>query len=115
MQRRKELWGGYGFGKIYISGVKLSMGTYKIKPKEVKEMKKVLWVALCLFILTGCGGYWQVVDPTTKEVYYTKKVKKERGGAVKFTDAKTGNQITLQNSEVMEVSKDQFREAVGPK
>jgi hypothetical protein len=34
---------------------------------------------------------------------------------VEFIDAKTGKQITLQNSEVMEVSKDQFRAGVGPK
>ncbi|RPJ37764.1 MAG: hypothetical protein EHM27_12190 [Deltaproteobacteria bacterium] len=78
-------------------------------------MKRVLWGVLCLFILTGCGGYWQVVDPTTKDVYYTKNVKKEKRGAVRFIDAKTGVLIILQNSEVIEVSKDQFRKAVGPK
>ncbi len=78
-------------------------------------MKKVLWGILWLFILTGCGGYWQVVDPTTKNVYYTEEVKQIKGGAVKFTDAKTGKEITLQNSEVMEVNKDTFRAAVGPK
>ncbi len=78
-------------------------------------MKKVLLGVLCLFILTGCGGYWQVVDPMTKNIYYTEEVKHIKGGAVKFTDAKTGKEITLQNSEVMEVSKDQFRAGVGPK
>ena len=78
-------------------------------------MKKTLCGVLLLLVLAGCGGYWQVVDPTTKNVYYTDEVKKSKAGAVEFTDAKTGKQITLQNSEVMEVSKDQFREAVGPK
>lgn len=79
-------------------------------------MAKALLGVLCFFFLAGCGGYWQVVDPASKNVYYTEKVKKvKEGGAVEFTDAKTGKQVTLQNSEVMEVSKDQFREAVGPK
>lgn len=79
-------------------------------------MKKAILGILSLFVLTGCGGYWQVVDPASKNVYYTEKVKKvKEGGAVEFTDAKTGKQVTLQNSEVMEVSKDQFREGVGLK
>ena len=78
-------------------------------------MNKLIWGSLCLFVLTACGGYWQVVDPTTKNMYYTEDVNRIKGGAVQFIDAKTGKQITLQNSEVMEVSKDQFRQAVGPK
>ncbi len=78
-------------------------------------MKKALLGIVCLFGLAGCGGYWQVVDPATKNVYYTEDVKRIKGGAVQFVDGKTGKQITLQNSEVMEVSKDQFREGVGPK
>ncbi len=78
-------------------------------------MKRVLWGGLALFLLAGCGGYWQVVDPTTKNVYYTEEVKRGKEGAVQFTDAKTGKQVTLQNSEVMQVSKDEFKAAVGPK
>ena len=71
---------------------------------------------ISLFVRPGCvWGYWQVVDPTTKNMYYTEDVKRIKGGAAQFIDAKTGKQITLQNSEVMEVSKDQFREGVGPK
>ncbi len=79
-------------------------------------MKKAILVAiLCLFVLAGCGGkYYKVTDPTTKTDYYTQDVDK-KGSAVTFTDAKTGKQITVQNSEIMEVSKDTFREAVGPK
>ncbi len=64
-------------------------------------------------MLTGCGGYWQVIDLTTKDVYYTQKVKKEKAGAVRFIDAKTGVLIILQNSEVVKLSRDQFKKAVG--
>ena len=78
-------------------------------------MKRVLLGVLCLFILTGCGGYWQVIDPNTKDVYYAEKVKKEKGGTVRFIDAKTGVLTILQKSEVIEISRDQFRNAVEPK
>jgi len=79
-------------------------------------MKKlVLLGVLCLFVLAGCGGYWMVTDPTTKNVYYTEEVKESKSGAVKFIDAKTGNEVTLQNTEVKEVTKDEFKAAVGKK
>ncbi len=78
-------------------------------------MKRIFWAICSLFLLAGCGGYWQVVDPASKTTYYTKEVKKTPGGAVQFTDAKTGKEVTLQNSEVLEVSKDEFKAGVGPK
>jgi hypothetical protein len=79
-------------------------------------MKKMLLLGvLCLFVLVGCGGYLMVVDPTTKNVYYTEEVKESKGGAIKFTDAKTGNEVTIQNSEIKEVTKDEFKAGVGKK
>ena len=69
-----------------------------------------------MFVLAGCGGYWMVTDPTTKNVYYTEEVKQSKSsGAVKFIDSKTGTQVSLQNSEVMEITADQFKAAVGKK
>ena len=57
-----------------------------------------------------------VTDPSTKNVYYTEKVEQSlSSGAVKFIDAKTGTAINLQNSEVKEVTKDEFNAAVGKK
>ena len=70
---------------------------------------------LCLFVLAGCGGYWMVVDPITKNVYYTEEVKESKSGAVKFIDAKTGKDVTLQKSEVKEVTKDEFKAGVEKK
>jgi Cu/Ag efflux protein CusF len=79
-------------------------------------MKKILGVVFCLFFLAGCGGYWQVVDPTTKNTYYTEEVKESKStGAVKFIDAKTGKEVTLQNSEVKEISKEEFQAGAGKK
>ena len=81
-------------------------------------MKKlVLLGVLCLFVLAGCGGYWMVTDPTTKNIYYTEEIKESKSGsgALKFIDAKTGNEVNIQNSEVKKVSKDEFKAAVGKK
>jgi len=87
------------------------------KKREGKRMKKLgLLVVLGLFVLAGCGGYWMVTDPTSKNVYYTEKVDQiKSSGAVKFIDAKTGSQVNLQNSEIKEVTKDEFKAAVGKK
>ena len=98
-----------------ISGC--SMGSHsERKREEERKMKKLLGVALGLLLLSGCGGYWMVTDPSTKNVYYTEEVQQSKGsGAVKFMDAKTGTSINLQNSEVKEITKDEFKAAVGKK
>jgi hypothetical protein len=57
-----------------------------------------------------------VTDPTTKNVYYSEDVQQSKStGAVKFTDAKTGTSVNLQNSEVKEITKDEFKAALGKK
>jgi len=78
-------------------------------------MKKTLCGVLLLFVLAGCGGYLQVIDPASKNIYYTEEVNEVKGGAVKFIDAKTGSQVTLQNSEVKEISGEEFKAAIGKK
>lgn len=70
-------------------------------------------IATALFLLvslTACGGgYYKVTDPATDKIYYTTEVKSEKGGAVKLMDANTGSMVTLQNSEVIEINKEDFR------
>jgi uncharacterized protein YceK len=79
-------------------------------------MKKLFLVILGFLFLAGCGGYWMVTDPSTKNVYYTEEVQQSKStGAVKFIDAKTGNSVNLQNSEVKEITGDEFKAAVGKK
>ncbi len=63
-----------------------------------------------VFGVTACGGgYYKVVDPATDKTYYTKDVKEEKGGAIKIKDANTGSTVTLQNSEVTEINKEEFK------
>jgi hypothetical protein len=73
-------------------------------------IKTKTFAAFSLFLfLTACGGgYYKVTDPSTDKVYYTKEIKKEKGGAVKIIDDSTGSMVTLQNSEVMEINKEEY-------
>lgn len=65
---------------------------------------------LVVFGLSACGGgYYKVVDPGTDKTYYTKKIHEEKGGAIKLEDANTGSAITLQNSEVTQINKEEFK------
>jgi len=66
-------------------------------------------------IAAGCTTYYKVSDPSSGRAYYTTKVKEGVGGSVKFKDEKSGNNVTLQSSEVREISADEFKAAVaGP-
>jgi hypothetical protein len=84
--------------------------------KEGRKMKRLMALMLGFLLLASCGGYWMVTDPNTKNVYYTEEVEQSKStGAVKFIDAKTGNSVNLQNSEVKEITKDEFKAAMGKK
>ena len=74
---------------------------------------KTLVVVLLMFALAACAHYYKVTDPGSGKVYYTEKVKRD-GSAVQFKDSQTGSETTLQSSEVAEVSKQTYQEAVGP-
>lgn len=74
-----------------------------------KKMFTLALVVVMMAALSACGGYYRVTDPTSDKVYYTQKVKAEKSGAVMFKDAKTDSDVTLQNSEVEKISKDEFK------
>lgn len=79
---------------------------------------KILAILLAMFFFVavlGCGGYYMVKDPASGNVYYTTKIKDEKGGAIKFEDKKTQTSVTLQNSEVKKMSKKEFKSALETK
>jgi hypothetical protein len=79
---------------------------------------KILTTLLAIFFLVsivGCGGYYMIKDPASGNVYYTTKIKDEKGGAVKFEDKKTQTSVTLQNSEIKKISKKEFKNALEAK
>lgn len=66
---------------------------------------------ICAFILivAGCTSHYRVTDPASGKEYYTTKVTDAgRGGAVKIKDARTGSTVTLQSSDVKEISGDEY-------
>jgi hypothetical protein len=81
---------------------------------EERKMKKLMGLALGFLLLFGCAGktYWMVNDPYTRNVYYTEKLDKLTSGAVAFTDAQTGKEVSIQNSEVKKITEEEFKAAV---
>ena len=66
-------------------------------------------------LLAGCGSdYYRINDPAGEKQYYTKDIKQTKTGAITFKDEKSGSVVTLQSSEVKEISKDDFKAAVTP-
>lgn len=64
------------------------------------------------FLAVGCTSYYIVKDPSSGKAFYTTDLDQTRGGAVVLRDEKTGATVTLQNSEVKEVSKDEYKAAL---
>jgi hypothetical protein len=84
--------------------------------KLIKEMGwgvVVLLGALCMgLLITACASYYRVTDPVSGRIYYTEKVERESGGAASFTDAASDSKITIQNSEVKELSSKEYETAL---
>jgi uncharacterized protein YceK len=77
-------------------------------------MKRLVACLICVVFLVGCGSYYKVTDPASKSIYYTEDIDQMKSGAVKFKDAKTGGEITLQSSEVKEIDSKEFEEGIKP-
>ena len=63
--------------------------------------------------LVACGStYYIVKDAESGREYYTTNLK-HSGDAITFKDGKTRSTVTLQNSEVTEITKDQYGASTG--
>jgi hypothetical protein len=72
-----------------------------------------LLLAVCILgglMAAGCStSYYRVTDPGSGKTYYTNRIEKAvQGGAVKFEDAQSGSYVTLQSSEVKQLSEGEF-------
>ena len=65
---------------------------------------------LLLIALTavGCTTYYQIQDPESGHIYYSDNLKMLDDGAVRFTDAQSGNEVTIQDSDIKEIPEDEF-------
>ena len=72
-----------------------------------------LTIALLLSaVLLGCTTYYQVRDPGSGSTYYTTKIETQKGGAVSLKDHRTNAQVTIQSSEVLEITGEQYDAAI---
>jgi hypothetical protein len=65
-------------------------------------------VLLASLGLSGCASYYKVTDPSTNKVYYTTDLKRNDGGSTTLKDERTGDMVTVQNSDVQKVNKEEF-------
>lgn len=73
----------------------------------------VLGAVVALAAVTvACSHYYKVNDPAGNREYYTTDIDREKGGAIKIKDEKSGAIVTLQSSEVKEISGEEFDKAV---
>jgi hypothetical protein len=65
--------------------------------------------ALLLVLLTsGCTSYYRITDQSTRRTYFATGYDTTSSGAVQFYDEKGRAAVTLQSSEIVEISKDEF-------
>ena len=64
----------------------------------------------CALVLTisGCSSYYKITDPGSGKIYYSDEIEKE-GGAIEFKDANSGSTVSIQNSEVSEISEEEYK------
>ena len=74
----------------------------------------MLSIAVSLTLL-GCAGYYKITDPASNKVYYTQDINRKMNGAIRFKDEVSKTQVTLQQSEVIEITQDQFEAAAARK
>jgi len=64
-------------------------------------------------LLAGCGGnYYKVNVPASDKLYYTTEIDQSKAGAITFKDKKSGSKVTLQSSEVKDISKEEFEAGI---
>lgn len=64
-------------------------------------------------LLGGCGGdYYRVNDPAGDKLYYTTDINRTKTGAITFKDKQSGSKVSLQSSEVKQISKEEFEAGV---
>jgi hypothetical protein len=75
-----------------------------------KHLTAALMLGGLTMLVAGCSdNYYRVTDPTSGKEYYTTKVGDAgKGGAVKMKDEKTGSMVTLQSSDVKQISENEY-------
>jgi hypothetical protein len=82
---------------------------YSLKEEAMRSLN-VFSIITVTFLTVGCGShYYRVTDPASGKTYLTKKVDETgRAGTIQFKDERTGGRVTLQSSEVKEISEGEY-------
>jgi hypothetical protein len=80
---------------------------------NAKTIRNLAVLAIAVSV-GGCASYYKVTDPASGRVFYTEDIDRQKGGTtIMFKDAKTGAEVTLPSSEVLQVSSEEFKKATG--
>lgn len=77
--------------------------------------RRIAQSCACLVLLLfagGCTTYYRITDQPTRRAYYTTEYDRTDSGAVRFYDEKSRSDVTLQSSEIVEISKDAFNAGI---
>jgi len=68
----------------------------------------------CTVLLAGCSGgsYYMVRQPGAATPYYTTELERAGNYAVQFKDGKTGSAVSLQDSEIKKISKEDYTQGI---
>ena len=72
----------------------------------------IVLAAMTLGLAACSSTYYHVKDAESGREYYTTKLE-HSGDAITFKDGKTRSKVTLQNSEVTEITKDEYGASTG--
>jgi hypothetical protein len=76
-----------------------------------RAARSCAWLFLLLFA-AGCTTYYRITDQPTRRTYYTTEFDRTESGAVRFYDEKSRANVTLQSTEIVEISKDAFNAGI---
>ena len=79
------------------------------------RLRRFVRSVACLLMLlsaAGCTTYYRVTDQSTRRAYYTTDIDRSDSGAVRFYDEKSRASVTLQSTEIVEISKEAFNTGI---
>jgi hypothetical protein len=76
-----------------------------------------LWAPFFIFalLLCGCASYYKVLDPVSSKTYYTEDIDHMDNGVIRFKDEETKTRVTLPQSEVIQITEDQYKANIHPR
>ena len=80
--------------------------------KLIRSLAGALLCCMTLFA-AGCTSYYAITEPATGKTYYATEFKTSRSGATRFVDARNGVMVSIRESEIREITEQEFKAAGG--